>query len=106
MELTVDGIVSKNSTTANKLEIVSRGTLVRSGNGPDGNSCAFPSVAVLPGRRWLVGYRASSRKWHEGDQHIRQTWSDDEGRSWHEPMRFFEAPVVAGRAGRFRMGMS
>ena len=89
---------------ASKLEIVNRGTLVRSGNGPDGNSCAFPSVAVLPGGRWLVGYRASSRKWHEGDQHIRLTWSDDEGRSWHEPIRFSEAPIVAGRPGRFRMG--
>ena len=77
---------------------------MRSGNGPDGNSCAFPSVAVLPSQRWIVSYRASSRKWHEGDQHVRLTWSDDEGRSWHEPLRPFEPPTMAGRPGRFRMG--
>jgi hypothetical protein len=87
-----------------ELQIVDRGTLVRSGDGPDGNSCAFPSVAVLPGGRWLVGYRASSRKGDEGDQHIRLTWSDDEGRSWHGPTRPFEAPTLNGRPGRFRMG--
>lgn len=87
-----------------KLRIVDRGTLVRSGDGPDGNSCAFPSVAVLPGGRWLIGYRASSQKWHEGDQHIRLTWSDDQGRTWHEPIRPFKAPDVNGRPGRFRMG--
>src|SRR5688572_4875005 len=90
-------------TMPGKLTITERGTLVRSGDGPDGNSCAFPSVTVLPGGRWLVGYRASSRKWNEGDQHIRLTWSDDQGRSWHRPIRPFEAPLVAGRPGRFRM---
>src|SRR5262245_38372493 len=87
-----------------KLQIIDRGTLVRSGDGADGNSCAFPSVAVLPSGRWLVGFRASSRKWNEGDQHIRLVWSDDEGRTWRGPTRPFVAPTVGGRPGRFRMG--
>jgi len=44
------------------MHVVARGTVIRSREGTDLQSCAFPQIAVLPGGRWIVGCRAAGSK--------------------------------------------
>ncbi len=65
-------------------------------------SCAFPQVCVLPNGRWLCGFRAAPTKGATAGQRVLLTRSDDEGRSWQEPVGPFVPPPVEGRPGLFR----
>lgn len=67
-----------------------------------GRSCAFPAVCVLPGGRWICGYRAAPLKAAVGEQHSLVTWSDDEGTRWSAPIEPWTPPRIDGREGRFR----
>lgn len=66
------------------------------------HSCCIPRVEVLDGGRWIVGFRASAAKQNELQQRVCVTWSDDEGKTWSEPISPFNPPTMNGRRGRFR----
>ena len=82
--------------------IVDQGVVVRSAPGTERQSCAFPSICVLPGGRWLCGFRSAPTKGGMAGQQGQLCWSDDEGRTWSEPFAPFTPPVLDGRPGLFR----
>jgi hypothetical protein len=87
------------------MKIVGRGTVFAGERGTDRQSCAFAGIAVLPGGRWICGFRAAPTKSGTCGQHVLVTWSDDQGRSWSTPIRPFEPPpIVDGKPGLFRAG--
>lgn len=65
-------------------------------------SCAFPGVCVLPSGRWLCSFRAAPTKAGMPGQHVLLCHSDDEGRSWSEPVAPFAPPRLEGRPGLLR----
>ena len=65
-------------------------------------SRAFPSICVLPSGRWLCGFRGAVTKDTVEGQEAFLTWSDDSGATWSTPGAPFIAPVIEGKAGRFR----
>ena len=84
------------------MHVVARGTVIRSREGTDLQSCAFPQVGVLPGGRWIVGCRAARSKAGKEGQHVLQCVSDDEGGSWSPGEAPFAAPLVEERPGQLR----
>jgi len=84
------------------VRVVRRGTVFAGEKGTDHQSCAFAGIAVLPGGRWVCGFRAAPTKAGTAGQHALVTLSDDEGRSWSKPVRPFDPPRVDGRPGLFR----
>ena len=81
------------------MKIRDRGIAAR---GPEGRpSAAFPGVCVS-GSRWLVGFRAGPTKAAVAGQQAMLSGSDDEGKTWSEPVAPFEPPEVDGRPGVFR----
>jgi hypothetical protein len=70
--------------------------------GTERQSCAFQNIAVLPGGRWICGFRAGPTKGGTVGQHALVTWSDDEGGTWSKPTRPFDPPAVDGKPGLFR----
>lgn len=84
------------------MKIVARGLVFAGEKGTDHQSCAFASIAALPGGRWLCGFRAAPTKGATTGQHALITWSDHEGRSWRRPLRPFAPPPIDGRPGLFR----
>jgi len=82
------------------MTIVDRGTAVHSG--PTRRSCAFPGICALPSGRWLCGFRAAPRKSEMRGQQALLCWSDDEGRTWTEPIAPFTPPLIDGAPGLFR----
>jgi len=82
---------------------VTEGGIVCSGRpGTRRQSCAFPQIGVLPSGRWVCGFRAAPTKASTADQRALVTWSDDQGRTWHDPVEPFIPPMVDGQPGRFR----
>jgi hypothetical protein len=84
------------------LTIAGEGAVSCGRKGTDASSCAFPAVCVLPGGRWLCGWRAAPTKAGAIGQHVLACRSDDEGRSWSEPEAPFGPLTVGGRPGLFR----
>jgi hypothetical protein len=84
------------------LRIVSSGTVVASRPNTDWQSCAFPQVCVLPSGRWICGYRVGGTKASTTNQHSLLVHSDDEGKSWNEPVDVFTPPPIHGVFGLFR----
>jgi hypothetical protein len=84
------------------MRVIARGTVFASRPGSEFQSCAFPQVCVLPGGRWMVGFRAAPTKASTRGQRSLLTWSDDEGRSWSPPVEPFIPPPVDGKPGLFR----
>jgi len=82
------------------MTIVERGVAVHSA--PHRPSNAFPGICVLPGGRWLCGFRAAPTKAEVSGQQALLCWSDDQGRTWSEPISPFAPPELDGRAGVFR----
>jgi hypothetical protein len=82
------------------MTIIARGVAVPST--PDRPSNAFPGICVLPKGRWLCGFRAAPTKAALLGQQAMLCWSDDEGRTWSEPVAPFTPPELDGRAGAFR----
>ena len=71
------------------LEVIARGTVVASQPNTDWQSCAFPQICVLPSGRWICCYRAASQKSSTSNQRPLFVRSDDEGKSWSEPVEAF-----------------
>jgi hypothetical protein len=69
---------------------------------PNRPSLAFPGICVLPGGRWLCGFRTAPAKADMAGQQAMACWSDDEGRTWTEPVAPFEPPPIDGCPGLFR----
>ena len=84
------------------LRIIARGTVFAGEADTERQSCAFPGIAVLPGGRWICGFRAAPTKESTVGQHALVTWSDDEGRTWSDPVRPFDPTAIDGRPGLFR----
>jgi len=85
------------------MEMIDQGVVFAGRQGTDRQSCAFPSGCVLPGGRWIVGFRAASKKDNVPGQKVMLSYSDDEGKSWSEPFVPFASLVeVEGKPGAFR----
>jgi len=84
------------------MRVIARGTVFASRPGSDFQSSAFPQVCVLPGGRWMVGFRTAPTKASTRSQRSLVTWSGDEGRSWSPPIEPFVPPPVDGKPGLFR----
>lgn len=84
------------------MKVIDGGIVVASRSQTDRQSCAFPNICVLPGGRWICGFRAAPTKAATTGQHALITWSDDQGRTWSEPIAPFVPPKVEGKPGLFR----
>lgn len=84
------------------MKIAARGTVVEGQRDTDQQSCAFPSVCVLPCGRWVCGFRAAPMKGATIGQHAMIAWSDDQGASWTKPVSPFDPQPVGGMPGLFR----
>jgi hypothetical protein len=84
------------------MKIAAQGVVFRGEKGTGRSSCAFPGVAVLPGGRWVCGFRAAPSKKGTAGQHALIALSDDEGKTWAPALRPFVPPDVDGQPGLFR----
>lgn len=84
------------------MRILDRGTVFDTTAGSNSQSAAFPWPCVTPGGRWLCGFRVAPTKAGTKGQRTFLTWSDDEGRSWGEPIEPFAAMTVDGKPGLIR----
>ena len=87
------------------MRVIDHGIAVQAKEGTDRASCAFSSIAVLPGGRWLCGFRAAPLKGEMEGQHAMITWSDDEGKTWREPFSPWIPRDIDGKPGLFRAAM-
>ena len=85
------------------MRIIDQGIVCAGRKGTPRQSCAFPSVCVLPSGRWIASFRAAAKKDNVLGQEVMLSCSDDRGKSWSEPRAPF-APVVEveGKPGTFR----
>ena len=83
-------------------EVISEGLVFMGQEGTNHQSCAFPGICVLPGGRWLCAFRAAPMKAPQEGQHVLVTWSDDEGKTWSDPVSPFTPSEIDGKAGLFR----
>jgi len=84
------------------MRVIDQGIAVKAEANTDHSSCAFSGIAVLPGGRWLCGFRAAPKKKESDGQHAMLTWSDDGGKTWRAPFTPFTPPVLDGKPGLFR----
>ncbi|OGD21545.1 MAG: hypothetical protein A2W03_12280 [Candidatus Aminicenantes bacterium RBG_16_63_16] len=84
------------------VEIVAQGVVFQGEKGTGRSSCAFPGIAVLPGGRWVCGFRAALLKRESAGQQAMIILSDDEGQTWTDPSSPFMPPAVGGHPGLFR----
>jgi BNR repeat-like domain len=84
------------------MTIAGQGRVFRGEKGTGRASCAFPGIAVLPGGRWLCGFRAAPTKKGTAGQHALMAMSDDEGKTWPLVINPFLPPEIDGRPGLFR----
>lgn len=84
------------------MKIIDRGTIYPGDKQRNRNSCIFPSVCILTDGRWVAGFRAAPSKSELPGQETVITWSDNEGKSWSEPIAPFVQPTVDGRPGSLR----
>lgn len=90
------------SETMKPMKIVGEGFVFRGEKGAGRASCAFPGIAVLPGGRWVCGFRAAPTKKGTAGQRALIAISDDEGKTWPTVLDPFVPPDVEGRPGLFR----
>lgn len=84
------------------MEVVKRGLVFAGKRETNYQSCAFPTICVLPSGRWVCGFRGAPTKQSTLWQGAFLCWSDDEGDSWSEPISPFIPPVLEGKEGLFR----
>lgn len=82
--------------------VIAEGTVYAGAPDAGDQSCCWPGIAVLPGGRWLCGFRAAPLKNGTRDQKVCLCSSDDDGSNWTMPIEPFIAPDIAGRTGFFR----
>ena len=85
------------------MRIIDHGTVVKSRENSDRQSCCFAGICALPTGRWFCGFRAAPLKGELSGQRAMITYSDDEGKSWSDPVAPFTPPDIDGRPGLFRM---
>ena len=74
-----------NDVERARMQVIDEGVVFAGRAMTDAASACFPSVCVLPGGRWLVGMRLAPAK-SSRSQRTFVTWSDDQGKSWSEPV--------------------
>jgi hypothetical protein len=84
------------------MKFIGQGIVFKGEKGTDRASCAFPGIAVLPGGRWVCGFRAAPTKKGAAGQHALVAISDDEGKTWPTVLNPFIPPTIEGRPGLFR----
>lgn len=85
------------------MKMIDSGVVFALRAGTEYASNAFASICVLPTGRWLCGWRAAPAKSSTVGEHVLVAWSDDQGRTWHNPVEpFLPVPPVDGKAGSFR----
>jgi len=83
-------------------EIVDSNIVYAGQENTDRQSCAFPGICVLPNGRWICAFRAAPTKESTLGQMVLITFSDDQGRTWSQPVAPFTPPNVDGKPGLFR----
>jgi len=86
------------------MEVVDRGLVFLGEDGSEHASACFHGACVLPGGRWLVGFRASPKKSDAFPQRVLVTWSDDEGKTWSHPVQPCANQTIADVPGAWRAG--
>jgi len=84
------------------VSLLDQGVVFTGVEGTDHSSCAFPSICVLDSGRWLCALRAAPFKVQEKGQRPLIARSDNQGRSWTDPVSPFTAPDWRGMRGIFR----
>jgi hypothetical protein len=86
------------------LKVVEEGTVFCGERGSNRQSATFAGICVLPSGRWLCTWRAAPVKSAVPGQHTLLSWSDDQGRSWSQPVEPFPATRFRGKPGALRAG--
>ena len=84
------------------MQIISRGVVFKGEKDSAKQSCAFPNICVLPSGRWICAWRAAPFKAATTGQQVLLSWSDNQGKSWSEPIAPFTPLSVNGKLGTFR----
>jgi hypothetical protein len=90
------------------MKIIDQGTVYSGQPATARQSCAFSSITVLEngnrsgGGRWICGFRAAPTKIATTGQHVLLTWSDNEGKSWSDPVEPFSPPMIEDKPGLIR----
>lgn len=92
------------ASRAGHLTKVDEGLVFQASVGTDRQSATFPLACVTRSGRWWVAFRAAPTKLKNEGQHVLLTWSDDQGRSWHDPIEPFTSPQIDGKPGLLRFG--
>ncbi len=88
------------------MNVMSRGVVAQGEAGSDRQSLAFAQICVLPSGRWISSMRAAPMKAPLAGQCVLVTWSDDQGKTWNDPISPMVPVEVNGKIGTFRqMGM-
>ncbi len=84
------------------MKIIDKGTVFAGQENSDRQSAAFAQICVLANGRWICGFRAAPTKLECPGQEAVISWSDDQGKSWSEPVGPFEPKPIDGKPGNFR----
>ncbi|HPO12040.1 MAG TPA: sialidase family protein [Candidatus Hydrogenedentes bacterium] len=69
----------------------------------DASSATFPMVCVTSTGRWLCAFRAAPGKLRNAGERVLLIWSDDRGRTWHDPIEPFYPPRIDDKPGTLRI---
>lgn len=84
------------------MEIINRGFIPVPISDKNFNSLTFPGMVKLPSGRWLASFKAAEKKGDTDFIHAVMTWSDDEGKTWTDPVEPVKLPAVDNRPGQSR----
>ncbi len=86
------------------MRVIDRGLVFLDEDVSERSSACFHGACVLPNGRWLVGFRAAPKKSNAFPQRVLVTWSDDEGKTWSQPVEPCANQTVSGVPGVWRAG--
>jgi len=87
------------------MRVINEGIVYEGQKGTNQQSCAFPGVCILSNGRWVSSFRAAPVKESVTEQKVLITWSDNDGKSWCEPISPFSPFYINGKKGVFRSAM-
>ena len=87
------------------MKIIEEGIIYSGENNPKLSSCAFPALCQLSDGHLLASFRAGETKgpYNKTEQSM-ICISADNGKTWSEPVAFFEPPMVNGKPTTLRTG--
>jgi len=87
------------------MKIIEEGIIYSGENNPKLSSCAFPALCQLSDGHLLASFRAGETKgpYNKTEQSM-TCISADNGKTWSEPVAFFESPMVNGKPTTLRTG--